>query len=138
MEDMNKPEDLMKTFNTMKDEAEKIVKDTTRTIQEEAGPVKERIIEKTTVLKEVPATRGINRIIYILLVLFFGMWGVHRFYAGHGFAGCCYLVTFLIGSLLTGFFGIGIPILFVEVLFCLYDLVKALFATEDAEGKVHL
>jgi len=77
-----------------------------------------------------------NKVIYILLAFFFGLLGVHRFVAGHWFAGTCYLVTFGIGSLLTLFFGLGFIILGVEGLVCLYDIVKAAMTTADDFGNI--
>lgn len=78
----------------------------------------------------------INKIIYILLALFLGMLGIHRFVAGHWFAGICYLAAFCIGSLLTFFFGLGLIILGIEGLVCIYDVIKGCLATADANGDI--
>ena len=104
----------------------------------QAEPVRERIIEKTTIIKEVPVNKGVNRVVYILLAFFFGMIGIHRFYAGHAFAGVCYLLCCIIGWSLTWFIGIGFIILGIELLFCLYDIIRAAFASEDEHGKIHV
>ena len=57
----------------------------------------------------VLVTRGsskrVSKIIYILLAVFLGNFGIHRFYAGHTVAGICYLVATGIGALLA-FIGI--------------------------------
>lgn len=59
----------------------------------------------------VLVTRGsskrVSKIIYILLAVFLGNFGIHRFYAGHTVAGICYLVATGIGALLA-FIGIGL------------------------------
>lgn len=104
----------------------------------EAEPARERVIEKTTVIKEVPVSKGVNRVVYILLAFFFGTLGVHRFYAGHAFAGICYLLCSIIGWSLTWFLGIGFIILGIELIFCLYDIVRAAFATADEHGQIHV
>lgn len=104
----------------------------------ETEPVRERVIEKTTVIKEVPVSKGVNRVVYILLAFFFGTLGVHRFYAGHAFAGICYLLCSIIGWSLTWFLGIGFIILGIEMIFCLYDIVRAAFATADEHGQIHV
>ncbi|MDU2930326.1 TM2 domain-containing protein, partial [Negativicoccus succinicivorans] len=91
--------------------------------ESQAEPVEERIIERTTIIKEVPVNKGVNRVVYILLAFFFGTLGVHRFYAGHAFAGICYLLCSIIGWSLTWFLGIGFIILGIELIFCLYDIV---------------
>lgn len=106
--------------------------------ESQAEPVEERVIEKTTIIKEVPVNKGVNRVVYILLAFFFGMIGVHRFYAGHAFAGICYLLCSIIGWSLTWFLGIGFIILGIEMIFCLYDIVRAAFATADANGRIHV
>ena len=103
-----------------------------------AEPVEERIIERTTIIKEVPVNKGVNRVVYILLAFFFGTIGVHRFYAGHAFAGICYLLCSIIGWSLTWFLGIGFIILGIELIFCLYDIVRAAFATADEHGQIHV
>lgn len=101
-------------------------------------PVRERVTEKTTIIKEVPVNKGVNRVVYILLAFFFGTLGVHRFYAGHAFAGICYLLCSIIGWSLTWFLGIGFIILSIEMIFCLYDIVRAAFATADEHGQIHV
>lgn len=106
--------------------------------ESQAEPVEERIIEKTTIIKEVPVNKGVNRVVYILLAFFFGMIGIHRFYAGHAFAGICYLLCGIIGWSLTWFLGIGFIILGIEMIFCLYDIVRAAFASADEHGKIHV
>lgn len=104
----------------------------------EVEPARERFIEKTTVIKEVPVSKGVNRVVYILLAFFFGTLGIHRFYAGHAFAGICYLLCSIIGWSLTWFLGIGFIILGIEMIFCLYDIVRAAFASADEHGKIHV
>ena len=106
--------------------------------ESQAEPVEERIIERTTIIKEVPVNKGVTRVVYILLAFFFGTIGVHRFYAGHAFAGICYLLCSIIGWSLTWFLGIGFIILGIELIFCLYDIVRAAFATADANGQIHV
>lgn len=106
--------------------------------ESQAEPVEERIIERTTIIKEVPVNKGVNRVVYILLAFFFGTLGVHRFYAGHAFAGICYLLCSIIGWSLTWFLGIGFIILGIELIFCLYDIVRAAFATADEHGQIHV
>ena len=106
--------------------------------ESQAEPVEERIIERTTIIKEVPVNKGVNRVVDILLAFFFGTIGVHRFYAGHAFAGICYLLCSIIGWSLTWFLGIGFIILGIELIFCLYDIVRAAFATADANGQIHV
>lgn len=101
-------------------------------------PVRERVTEKTTIIKEVPVNKGVNRVVYILLAFFFGTLGIHRFYAGHAFAGICYLLCSIIGWSLTWFLGIGFIILGIEMIFCLYDIVRAAFATADEHGQIHV
>lgn len=104
----------------------------------ETEPVRERVIEKTTIIKEVPVNKGVNRVVYILLAFFFGTLGIHRFYAGHAFAGICYLLCSIIGWSLTWFLGIGFIILGIELIFCLYDIVRAAFASADEQGRIHV
>ncbi|MDU5288590.1 TM2 domain-containing protein [Negativicoccus succinicivorans] len=111
---------------------------TAKETESQAEPVEERIIERTTIIKEVPVNKGVNRVVYILLAFFFGTIGVHRFYAGHAFAGICYLLCSIIGWSLTWFLGIGFIILGIELIFCLYDIVRAAFATADANGQIHV
>ena len=106
--------------------------------ESQAEPVEERIIERTTIIKEVPVNKGVNRVVYILLAFFFGTIGVHRFYAGHAFAGICYLLCSIIGWSLTWFLGIGFIILGIELIFCLYDIVRAAFASADEHGQIHV
>ena len=106
--------------------------------ESQAEPVEERIIERTTIIKEVPVNKGVNRVVYILLAFFFGTIGVHRFYAGHAFAGICYLLCSIIGWSLTWFLGIGFIILGIELIFCLYDIVRAAFATADEHGQIYV
>ena len=106
--------------------------------ESQAEPVEERIIERMTIIKEVPVNKGVNRVVYILLAFFFGTLGVHRFYAGHAFAGICYLLCSIIGWSLTWFLGIGFIILGIELIFCLYDIVRAAFATDDEHGQIHV
>lgn len=101
-------------------------------------PVRERVTEKTTIIKEVPVNKGVNRVVYILLAFFFGTLGIHRFYAGHAFAGICYLLCSIIGWSLTWFLGIGFIILGIELIFCLYDIVQAAFASADEHGQIHV
>ena len=84
----------------------------------------------------VKSERRINRIVYILLALFLGTLGIHRFAAGHWFAGLCYLFWFYVGSMLTLVFGLGLIILAIEELVCLYDIVKATLARADAAGEI--
>ena len=107
-------------------------------VNNETDPVRERIIEKTTVIKEVPVEKGVSRVVYILLAFFFGMLGVHRFYAGHAFAGVCYLLCSIIGGSLTWLLGLGFILLGIEFLFCVYDIFRAAFAKADAQGKIHV
>lgn len=78
----------------------------------------------------------INKVVYVLLAFFLGLLGVHRFAAGHWFAGICYLVVFGIGSLLTFVFGLGFLILAIEELVCIYDIIKACLATSDERGEI--
>lgn len=111
---------------------------TTKETESQAEPVEERIIERTTIIKEVPVNKGVNRVVYILLAFFFGTLGVHRFYAGHAFAGICYLLCSIIGWSLTWFLGIGFIILGIELIFCLYDIVRAAFASADEHGQIHV
>lgn len=111
---------------------------TAKEAESQAEPVEERIIERTTIIKEVPVNKGVNRVVYILLAFFFGTLGVHRFYAGHAFAGICYLLCSIIGWSLTWFLGIGFIILGIELIFCLYDIVRAAFASADANGQIHV
>ncbi|WP_316546970.1 TM2 domain-containing protein [Negativicoccus succinicivorans] len=111
---------------------------TAKETESQAEPVEERIIERTTIIKEVPVNKGVNRVVYILLAFFFGTLGVHRFYAGHAFAGICYLLCSIIGWSLTWFLGIGFIILGIELIFCLYDIVRAAFATADEHGQIHV
>lgn len=111
---------------------------TAKETESQAEPVEERIIERTTIIKEVPVNKGVNRVVYILLAFFFGTLGVHRFYAGHAFAGICYLLCSIIGWSLTWFLGIGFIILGIELIFCLYDIVRAAFASADANGQIHV
>ncbi|MBS6029088.1 MAG: TM2 domain-containing protein [Negativicoccus succinicivorans] len=111
---------------------------TAKETESQAEPVEERIIERTTIIKEVPVNKGVNRVVYILLAFFFGTIGVHRFYAGHAFAGICYLLCSIIGWSLTWFLGIGVIILGIELIFCLYDIVRAAFATADEHGQIHV
>lgn len=111
---------------------------TAKETESQAEPVEERIIERTTIIKEVPVNKGVNRVVHILLAFFFGTIGVHRFYAGHAFAGICYLLCSIIGWSLTWFLGIGFIILGIELIFCLYDIVRAAFASSDEHGRIHV
>ena len=85
--------------------------------------------------KEIKEKRT-NKIVYILLAFFFGLWGIHRFVAGHWIAGICYLITFIIGSLLTWVFGLGFFVLCIEGLVCIYDIIKAACKTSDEYGNI--
>ena len=87
-------------------------------------------------MEETEKKNKVNKIVYILIAFFVGLFGVHRFIAGHWFAGLCYLATFIIGSLLTFFFGLGFIILSIEGLVCLYDIVKAAITTADDRGDI--
>ena len=86
--------------------------------------------------KEIKQPKKVNKIVYILLALFLGMLGIHRFVSGHWFAGICYLCFFAIGSLLTFVFGLGLFILGIEELFCIYDVIKAILTSADANGEI--
>ena len=89
----------------------------------------------------VLVTRGsskrVSKIIYILLAVFLGNFGIHRFYAGHTVAGICYLVATGIGALLA-FIGVGLILEGIVWLVCLYDAIKAAFKTSDAEGRIEI
>lgn len=45
-------------------------KEKAKAAEPQAEPVRERIIEKTTIIKEVPVNKGVNRVVYILLAFF--------------------------------------------------------------------
>lgn len=87
-------------------------------------------------MEETVKQNKVNKIVYILVAFFVGVFGVHRFISGHWFAGLCYLATFVIGSLLTFFFGLGFIILSIEGLVCLYDIIKAAMTTADERGDI--
>ena len=89
------------------------------------------------VKKTVKKTAGVNRWIYILLAFFFGLFGLHRFYAKHWVAGIFYIIFFGIGTLLT-VIGVGVFILWIEALVCIYDIIRALMADTDEEGQIHV
>ena len=103
--------------------------------QEVKDEIKQEI--KHEIRNKNAGKKGVNRWIYILLALFFGLWGFHRFYAGHALAGVCYLVAFGIGTLLT-FIGVGVILLGIEGLVCLYDCVRALMADTDENGLIYV
>ena len=87
-------------------------------------------------MEEQKDVKKVNKIVYILLALFLGLWGIHRFVAGHWFAGLCYLAVFFIGSILTFVFGLGLFILGIEGLVCIYDIIKAATAPADEYGMI--
>ncbi|MGN0908466.1 MAG: TM2 domain-containing protein [Succinivibrio sp.] len=70
-----------------------------------------------------PASNGrkVNKIAYILLALFLGRFGAHKFYAGHMILGIVYLL--LCWTFIPGF------IAFIE-------MIIALFKTSDANGMI--
>ena len=89
---------------------------------------------------KVVVTKGakrVSKIAYILLALFLGAFGVHRFYAGHPIAGLGYLIATCIGGALS-LFGLGLFFEGLVVIFCIYDAIKAAFKTSDAEGKIEI
>ena len=87
-------------------------------------------------MEDITKGKGVNRFTYITIALFCGMFGCHRFYAGHWLAGICYLLTFMAGVSSVIFFGLGMIILTIELLVCLYDIVRALIAEPDANGLI--
>ena len=92
-------------------------------------------VKKT--VKKVKKDDGVNRWIYILLAFFFGMFGLHRFYAKHWIAGIFYILFCGIGTVLT-IIGVGVFILWIEGLVCVYDIIRALMADRDEEGQIHV
>ena len=86
-------------------------------------------------MEENKSVRKVNRWIYVLLAFFFGLLGFHRFYAGHIIAGICYLVVFAVGTFLS-IIGVGLILLCIEGLVCLYDVIRGLIANPDADGMI--
>lgn len=69
--------------------------------------------EKQQTRYAVQSANGKNRWIALLLCIFLGYLGIHRFYVGKIFSGLIYLLTF-------GLFGMGIVIDFFLLLFGLF------------------
>ena len=104
-------------------------------VQEPVMEEKPKMDERT--VKKAEKNDGVNRWIYILLAFFFGMFGFHRFYAKHWVAGIFYILFCGIGTVLT-IIGVGVFILWIEGLVCVYDIIRALMADKDEEGQIHV
>ena len=65
--------------------------------------------------------RPVNKVAYILLALFLGGIGVHKFYAGKNFTGLLYLL----------FFWTGIP-----AFLAVFDIIIALCKPADPQGNI--
>ena len=76
-----------------------------------------------------------NKVIYCLLAWFFGVYGIHSFYAGRKQEGIYFLITGIIG-VLTYLFLVGMLILFVEFVICVIQIVKAVQKPADEFGRI--
>ena len=119
--------------------AEETVKENIEEINVKEPKIKEPEVQTPpkAETQKTATKQGVNRWIYILLAFFFGLFGFHRFYAKHLIAGIFYLIFFAIGSILS-LIGVGVFILWIEALVCVYDIIRALMADVDSEGKIHV
>ena len=79
-----------------------------------------------------------NKVVYFALAFFLGALGVHKFYAGHIFAGLVFLILFFIGFLLTFVFGLGMLIIIPLELVALVQGIIGLCKTAGPDGLVEL
>jgi TM2 domain-containing membrane protein YozV len=73
--------------------------------------------------KEHPNQKKVDKYIYILIALFFGDFGIHKFYAGRIKTGILYLLFFWT---------------FIPWLFSIFDIIKACGKIKDTENKIWL
>lgn len=78
------------------------------------------------------ATSQVNKVIYIILALFLGGFGVHHFYANNTSKG----VTYLLVNLLLWWL-LFIPVLIIGIL-CIIDAISAATAESDAYGNISI
>ena len=76
-----------------------------------------------------------NKVIYCLLAWFFGVYGIHSFYAGRKQEGIYFLIAGIIGTL-TAFILVGSIIIFVECIICIIQIVKAIQKPADEFGRI--
>lgn len=76
-----------------------------------------------------------SKLVALLLVIFLGGLGLHRFYLGRIKSGLLMLALSIIGSI-TSTIGIGSAVLFIVSCWCLVDLIcLCIGKLTDAEGK---
>lgn len=73
--------------------------------------------------KEVPEKRLINKILYIVLALFLGSFGVHKFYAGKNVQGILYFLF---------------SWTFVPTLLSFVDIIKMAMRQADTNGNLYV
>ena len=66
--------------------------------------------------------RPVNKVIYIVLCLFLGVFGIHKFYAGKNLQGILYIL----------FSWSGVP-----AFLCVIDIIVALFKESDRNGNIY-
>ena len=79
--------------------------------------------------------RKYNKVVYCLFAWFLGMWGVHSFYAGKTLQGIIFILTTIIGIILS-FIGIGILIMIIEGAICIFQIILAVMKTSDENGNI--
>ena len=72
---------------------------------------------------------------YCLFAWFLGMWGVHSFYAGKTLQGIIFILTTIIGIILS-FIGIGILIMIIEGAICIFQIILAVMKSSDENGNI--
>lgn len=75
--------------------------------------------------------KKVNKVTYILLAIFLGGFGVHKFMEGKTAWGISYIITTILGLFLI------VPLIGVTVL-CIIDIVKAASKPADANGFIEL
>lgn len=79
--------------------------------------------------------RKYNKIVYCLLAWFLGLWGVHSFYAGKTLQGIIFILTTIIGIILSSI-GIGVFIMFIEGAICIIQIILAVMKSSDENGNI--
>lgn len=69
-----------------------------------------------------PRGRRVNKVIYILIALFLGTLGFHKFYAGKTFAGIMYLLF---------------SWTFIPTVLSVFDIIGAAFKPADSDGNIY-
>lgn len=69
----------------------------------------------------MPTVRKVNKVIYIVLAIFLGGLGIHKFYANRTMAGIIYLL---------------LSWTFIPVLLSIYDTIVAILKPADSDGNI--